>query len=164
MSMRKLSVAAASVGMLFLAACGAQAPSAGPSGPPPIVWPELGETAPDLAEGRTVYDKWCATCHSPNGRMPGTIALEAKYKGELAPALVYRTDLTPETVELFVRQGVSLMAPFRKTEITDAELQALGEFLSAPLADRGADEAAVEESMAEAKARQEEADKKEVGQ
>jgi (+)-pinoresinol hydroxylase len=45
-------------------------------------------------------------------------------------ALEERTDLTPETVSLFVRQGVLIMPPFRKTEITDTELQALGEYLT----------------------------------
>ncbi len=45
--------------------------------------------------------------------------------------LLDRTDLTPEAVGVFVRQGVLLMAPFRKTEITDAELAALAAYVTA---------------------------------
>jgi hypothetical protein len=41
-----------------------------------------------------------------------------------------RTDLTPELVKVFVRQGILSMAPFRKTEITDAELDALAAYLA----------------------------------
>jgi len=33
-------------------------------------------------------------------------------------------------VKMFVRQGVLSMPPFRKTEITDAELAALGDYIA----------------------------------
>ena len=55
----------------------------------------------------------------------------------IAAVLELRTDLTPETVSYFVRNGVAWMAPFRKTEISDAELAAIGAYLSAPLEERG---------------------------
>ena len=41
-----------------------------------------------------------------------------------------RKDLTPELVSTFVREGILSMAPFRKTEVTDAELAALAAYLS----------------------------------
>jgi hypothetical protein len=44
--------------------------------------------------------------------------------------LLERTDLSAQTVATFVRQGVLLMAPFRKTEISDAELRALSAFVA----------------------------------
>ena len=44
--------------------------------------------------------------------------------------LLERTDLPPQTVAQFVRQGILLMAPFRKTEITDAELSALSAYVA----------------------------------
>ena len=44
--------------------------------------------------------------------------------------LLERTDLAPEAVKVFVRQGVLMMAPFRKTEITDAELDALAAYVA----------------------------------
>jgi mono/diheme cytochrome c family protein len=36
----------------------------------------------------------------------------------------------PELTRAFVRNGVSVMPPFRKTEITDAELAALAAYLA----------------------------------
>ena len=96
-----------------------------------------GTAAPELAEGKVVYDKWCTPCHSDAPRLAGTLALQTKYEGKIPAALELRTDLTPETVSYFVRNGVAWMAPFRKTEISDAELAAIGAYLSAPLEERG---------------------------
>ena len=45
-------------------------------------------------------------------------------------ALEERTDLAPEVTKVFVRSGISIMAPFRKTEITDADLEALAAYLA----------------------------------
>lgn len=85
--------------------------------------------------GKRVYQRWCVECHGPGvgfmGRpLTGTEALEAKYDGKLPAVLDERTDLTPTFVAYFVRHGVSLMPFFRKTEISDAELAALGAYLS----------------------------------
>jgi mono/diheme cytochrome c family protein len=90
----------------------------------------LAQNAPDLARGREVYAAWCAPCHAPGPGHPGTQALEVKYAGELPAVLLEREDMTAETVALFVRQGVSVMAPFRKTEIGDADLAALGAYIA----------------------------------
>ena len=80
--------------------------------------------------GQRVYEKWCAPCHAPGPDHPGTTALAALYKGGKPAALVERTDLTAPIVKQFVRHGVSVMPFFRKTEISDAELDALAAFLS----------------------------------
>lgn len=80
--------------------------------------------------GREVFEHWCAPCHAAGPKHPGTQALAALYNGSKPDALEQRTDLTPEFVTQFVRNGVSIMAPFRKTEITDADLAALGAYLS----------------------------------
>jgi mono/diheme cytochrome c family protein len=80
--------------------------------------------------GQLTYEKWCAPCHAPGPQHPGTQALDALYKGSKPGALVQRTDLTPPIVKQFVRMGVSVMPFFRKTEISDAELDALAAFLS----------------------------------
>jgi (+)-pinoresinol hydroxylase len=82
------------------------------------------------ANGQAVYEKWCAPCHAPGPGHPGTQSLQLKYKGQLPPVLLDRTDLTPQVVSTFVRQGVLLMAPFRKTEITDAQLAALSAYVA----------------------------------
>jgi len=82
------------------------------------------------ADGKPVYEKWCAPCHAAGPGHPGTTALAALYKGAKPPALEDRTDLTPPVVKQFVRKGVSVMPFFRKTEISDAELDALAAYLS----------------------------------
>ena len=80
--------------------------------------------------GRAVYDKWCAPCHDPGVSHPGTHALMAKYQGVKSGVLLEWTDLPPYTVKHFVRHGISVMPPFRKTEISDTELDALAAYLS----------------------------------
>lgn len=80
--------------------------------------------------GRVVYEKWCAPCHDPGINHPGTHALMAKYSGTKPATLVDRTDLPPDIVKHFVRHGITIMPPFRKTEISDAELDALAAYLS----------------------------------
>ena len=83
-----------------------------------------------LAAGRAVYTKWCAPCHDPGVTHPGTHALTVKYQGVKSGVLLEWKDLTPDTVKYLVRHGISVMPQFRKTEISDQELDALAEFLS----------------------------------
>jgi (+)-pinoresinol hydroxylase len=85
---------------------------------------------PDPEQGRAVYEHWCAPCHAAGPGHPGTQSLQIKYDGNLPAVLEEREDLTPEVVKVFVRQGILSMAPFRKTEITDAELEGLAAYLS----------------------------------
>ncbi len=86
---------------------------------------------PDPVHGKEVYQHWCSPCHSPGARKhPGTAALEFLYKGEKPAILEQRLDLTPELVAAFVRNGVKIMPPFRKTEISDKELADIGAYLS----------------------------------
>ena len=87
--------------------------------------------AQDLARGEAVYELWCAPCHAADPRKhPGTAALQVLYKGEKPAVLTERTDLTPELIRSFVRNGVSIMPFFRKTEISDADLDALAAWLT----------------------------------
>ena len=91
------------------------------------------ETLPqDLREGRAVYEKWCAPCHDPGIEHPGTHALMAKYPGSprASGIITEWKDLTPQYVHFMVRHGMSVMPHFRKTEITDSELDALARYLS----------------------------------
>jgi mono/diheme cytochrome c family protein len=82
------------------------------------------------AAGRAVYTKWCAPCHDPGVIHPGTNALTVKYRGVKSGVLLEWKDLAPETVSYLVRHGISVMPQFRKTEISDADLDALAKFLS----------------------------------
>jgi mono/diheme cytochrome c family protein len=81
-------------------------------------------------KGQQVYQKWCSPCHAPGANMPGTAALEFHYKGSKPAVLEERTDLTPAMVKGFVRNGVSVMPRFRKTEISDAELDRVATYLT----------------------------------
>ena len=79
--------------------------------------------------GEAVYQHWCAPCHAAGPGHPGTQSLQIKYGGKTPPVLVERTDLTPQAIAVFVRTGVLSMPPFRKTEISDAELAALASYI-----------------------------------
>jgi mono/diheme cytochrome c family protein len=92
--------------------------------------PAAAQDAAMLERGNRVFQDWCAPCHAPGPRHPGTQALEALYKGQKPAALEQRTDLVPELTRTFVRSGVSVMPPFRKTEISDADLAALATYLA----------------------------------
>ena len=85
-----------------------------------------------VARGEEQFNEWCVACHDAN--LPwsggGTMALDAKYNGELPGDLLERTDLTEEFVRSVVRVGLFRMPPFRLTEIDDEELEDLTAFLT----------------------------------
>lgn len=117
--MRAPSIA---TGFLLLGLAAAPAFAAQPAAAKP-------EAAPS-ASGESVYKHWCVHCHSAGRGNPGTDSLKVKYKDAIPAVLLDRTDLTPQFVTLSVRQGVLSMPPFRKTEITDAELAALSAWVA----------------------------------
>jgi mono/diheme cytochrome c family protein len=83
-----------------------------------------------IQKGHDVFQYWCAPCHGRGEGPPGTIALRALYQGAKPALLEERTDLTPELTRHYVRNGVSVMPYFRKTEISDADLNALSNYLA----------------------------------
>jgi mono/diheme cytochrome c family protein len=87
------------------------------------------QSAP-ASHGREVFDKWCGPCHGAGLGKPATAALAFKYKGDAPALLEERTDLAPDFVKSMVRTGVFTMPPFRKTEISDGDLDALAAYLS----------------------------------
>jgi mono/diheme cytochrome c family protein len=113
-SMQRALVAAGlmAMGMLGAGTAGAAAPTA------------------EAELGAKVYARWCVHCHESGRGNPGTQSLQVKYGNRLPAVLLERTDLTPEAIAVFVRQGVLSMAPFRKTEITDDELTALSRWMA----------------------------------
>ena len=110
--MKQLMLCISTLAVLILCACG-----------------HVQAAGPDLQQGQVVYERWCAPCHAPGNMYPGTMALQTKYEGKIPAALMARTDMTPEFVKQFVRTGVSVMPFFRKTEISDAELDSLAAYL-----------------------------------
>jgi len=88
-----------------------------------------GSAAPDRANGKQVWDHWCAPCHARGPGHPGTQSLQIKYHGTPPAALKDRTDLTPGITAMYVRQGIDLMPFFRKTEVSDKDLRDLSAYL-----------------------------------
>jgi len=83
----------------------------------------------DMAKsGEKVFRRWCVECHGA-GRLPGTNALQRKYQGALPAVLEQRNDLTDVLIRVAVRNGMSFMPFFRKTEISERELIALSTYL-----------------------------------
>jgi (+)-pinoresinol hydroxylase len=95
------------------------------------VAPLAAQEPPDAhSAGRAVYARWCAPCHAPGITHPGTNALTVKYAGVKSGVLLEWKDVTPHYVAGIVRGGIAVMPPFRKVEISDAELDALARYLA----------------------------------
>jgi mono/diheme cytochrome c family protein len=82
-------------------------------------------------QGHAVFKRWCEPCHGRASYLPATAGLAIKYKGKIPAALEDRNDLTVDAVKTFVRTGAFSMPPFRKTEVSDADLDALAAYLAA---------------------------------
>ncbi|HEU4617583.1 MAG TPA: cytochrome c [Gammaproteobacteria bacterium] len=90
--------------------------------------------------GREVFEERCAACHGPIPKdtigppylplMPGTRALQARYKGAEPAELEQRKDLAPELIKAVVRGGLNSMPFFRPTELSDDDLTALSAYLT----------------------------------
>ena len=80
--------------------------------------------------GRQAYEKWCTPCHGTGPGKPGTAEMAAQYKGSKPAVLEERTDLTIVLIKTTVRNGIYSMPRFRKTEISDAELNGIAAYLT----------------------------------
>jgi mono/diheme cytochrome c family protein len=95
------------------------------------------QNADAVAAGQTVFQLRCAPCHgSDRGAdpshplLPGTDALRIKYRGRLPALLEQRTDLPAPVLKAFVRHGTWSMPPFRKTEISDADIDNIAAYFA----------------------------------
>lgn len=101
-----------------------------------VSMPAVAQDAEAVARGDAKYQHSCAPCHGSgpgdDGRemLPGTAALQIKYRGAVPALLEERTDLTPEILRVFLRQGSMAMPPFRPTELTDAEIIDIAAYLA----------------------------------
>jgi mono/diheme cytochrome c family protein len=129
--MRPRSVALALIASALITSGASAAPK--PKAPP--------AHSPALVErGHLVFTRNCAPCHgrgpgddgSPS--LPGTSKLDARYKGSTPGALELRSDLNAETVRYFVRNGLGAMPMFRKTEVSDADIDAIAAYLKSSAA------------------------------
>ena len=84
--------------------------------------------ATELITGEKVYQQWCIHCHGEDNSGPGTLRLTWD-KGKEKSLLTERDDLESEYIRVVVRRGLDEMPSFRITEISEAELNALEDFL-----------------------------------
>jgi mono/diheme cytochrome c family protein len=133
-----IRVAELAVGSLLVAGALAAilpSPATAQDAPTPIAaWSRTNAAAEDAGapteRGAAVFNNWCGACHSRGPlNAPGTTSLQNKYQGALPAALEDRTDLTADIIELYVRNGIATMPFYRKTEVSDADLAALAEYL-----------------------------------
>ena len=87
--------------------------------------------------GRTVFEHQCAPCHGAGHGtdgapvLPAVAALQRRYGGDPSPLLELRPDIEADYVRLFVRNGVGAMPAFRKSELTDAQVDQIAAYLRA---------------------------------
>ena len=81
-----------------------------------------------VERGRQVYEDWCAICHAPGET--AARYLESVYQGVLPAVIDERTDVPAELIRLRVRTWAApRMPPFRKTEVSDEDLDAVIAYL-----------------------------------
>jgi mono/diheme cytochrome c family protein len=88
------------------------------------------QAKPGQPKGYVQYEKSCVVCHGGGPARPGTRSLATKYQNKLPALLADRTDLQPQYIRTIVRQGIAVMPPFRKTELSDADLDAIVAYLT----------------------------------
>jgi len=101
-----------------------------------FAFPASAQDRAAVERGNAKFQHSCAPCHGPgpgdDGRemLPGTAALQIKYRGNLPALLEERSDLPLPVLRVFLRQGSMSMPPFRPTELTDAEIADIAAYLA----------------------------------
>jgi cytochrome c5 len=85
------------------------------------------ELTPVQAQGKQVYSHWCIYCHAAG--VWGTNRLARRMDKDHA-VLETRTDLTAAGIRAVVRAGIGSMPPLRRTEVSDADLDAIAAYLT----------------------------------
>jgi (+)-pinoresinol hydroxylase len=118
-------------GALVLALCATAAAAAEPPQAPTINWlPASIAMRPNDSRGYVLFQQACSVCHGAGPAKPGTRALRAKYQGKEPALLEERRDLAADYVRVTIRHGVSVMPPFRKTELSDDDVNAIVDYLT----------------------------------
>src|SRR5690606_35153115 len=117
---------------LALAACsqggddGGDAGGAPAGGPPPAPKPVTLSMRANATGGEALYVQNCAMCHVPNGMGHGLLGRRLDQ-----PDLELREDLEAEYVIQAARMGIGNMPPIPRGEVSDADLQAIADYLAA---------------------------------
>jgi mono/diheme cytochrome c family protein len=88
-----------------------------------------GHSAAAELTGPEVFERHCVHCHGPGNEAVGTLQL-ARTRGQDKALLTERKDLPPEYIRIVVRHGLRAMPAFVPSDLTDAQLQALTEYLT----------------------------------
>ena len=83
-----------------------------------------------LESGKDLFDQHCEYCHGLGQGKGATDILGRRYEGAKLGSLINRTDLTPETIRSYVRNQTPGMPRFRPSELSDADLEQLIDWLT----------------------------------
>jgi mono/diheme cytochrome c family protein len=86
-------------------------------------------SAADAPAGKALFDHYCAVCHAAGPGHAGTMRL-AELRGPANALLEQRKDLGAAYVRQVVRQGLVEMPPWRPSEIDDAALNQIAQYLA----------------------------------
>lgn len=78
--------------------------------------------------GKLAFDRWCAECHAAGIGHPGSQQLE-RLRGAKLALLESRPDLEPAFIRQVVRHGQNAMPAYRPSEIDDATLEQIAQYL-----------------------------------
>lgn len=79
------------------------------------------------SSGQQLFHARCGACHLAGGG--GTVSLERRV-GKEKSLLEQRKDLLPLYIRTVVRQGIGTMPWFTRTELPDADLAAIADYLT----------------------------------
>jgi mono/diheme cytochrome c family protein len=85
--------------------------------------------------GEELFVLFCRACHAPGADHPGTAKL-ALTKGADKSVILNREDLPAEYIAHVVRNGLLGMPPVRPTDVTEAELERLVQYVRSTPADK----------------------------
>ena len=90
--------------------------------------PAAAQTLTDSqAKGKALFDGTCVHCHGPQGHATGLLR---RRLGEKDALLTERTNLLGPYIRIAVRRGVMSMPTYRRSELSDAELAAITDYLT----------------------------------
>jgi mono/diheme cytochrome c family protein len=124
-------------GAALLGLCGAGVATAADTAPADAAASPPAEAVTPVGErsGEELFVLFCRACHAPGPEHPGTAKL-ALTKGADKSVILNREDLPAEYIAHVVRNGLLGMPPLRPTDVTEAELERLVEYVRSTPADK----------------------------